>query len=60
MHRVAEYRGLAAKFRREAESASLPQDRKELLDTAERWELLAEERERTTRSSDNDHKGDFQ
>jgi hypothetical protein len=46
MNRAAEYRGIAAKFRREAESTTLPQRKKVVLETAERWDWLAEELEK--------------
>src|SRR5690606_20491754 len=49
MDKAAEYRALAAKFRLEAESARLDNLRAASLRAAEKWECLAEERERTLR-----------
>jgi hypothetical protein len=46
MSKVTEYRGLAAKLRREAEDASLPHLRITNLAAAERWEALADELDR--------------
>ena len=47
MNKIAEYRSLAAKFRREAEAAALPQLRDANMAAAERWEALADELERS-------------
>ena len=47
MTKAAEYRGLAAKFRREAEAATLPDVRISSLAAAERWDILADELERS-------------
>lgn len=41
MDKAIEYRGIAAKFRREAIEAPLPQQRQLALSAAERWETLA-------------------
>ena len=41
MDKVTEYRGIAAKFRREAILSTLPQRRQLALSAAERWESLA-------------------
>jgi hypothetical protein len=49
MSKVDEYRGLAAKFRRDAEAAALPNQRESNLAAAEKWEILASELERTER-----------
>ena len=48
MHKAAEYRGIAAKLRREAMATSLPQQRQLNLSAAQRWEVLAEEIEAVT------------
>jgi hypothetical protein len=48
MHKAAEYRGIAAKLRREAMATPLPQKRKLNLGAAERWEILAAEIEVVT------------
>ena len=49
MSKVTEYRSLAAKFRRDAENASLPNERAANLAAAERWEALADELDRSER-----------
>lgn len=51
MSRASEYRNLAAKFRREAASAALPQLRQIDLAAAERWEFLADEVDRADSSA---------
>jgi hypothetical protein len=43
MDKVIEYRGIAAKLKREAASACLPQVRSLKLGAASRWETLAQE-----------------
>jgi hypothetical protein len=48
MTKAAEYRGIAAKLRRDALAASLPQQRQLNISAAERWDTLAEEIERVT------------
>ena len=47
MNKVAEYRGIAAKFRREAMETSLPLKRLRALNAAQRWDDLAQEIEVT-------------
>jgi hypothetical protein len=47
MSKIAEYRGLAAKFRREAQNATLPELRVASAAAAERWDALADELERS-------------
>jgi len=47
MSKAADYRGLARKFRREADEADLPQQREASLRAAERWDILADEMEHT-------------
>jgi hypothetical protein len=47
MTKAAEYRSLAAKFRHEAEDATLPHLREINLAAAEKWDALAEELEQT-------------
>nr|WP_207785963.1 hypothetical protein [Altererythrobacter segetis] len=51
MSTASDYRNLAAKFRREAECAVLPQLRQVNSAAAERWEFLADELERTEGSA---------
>ena len=48
MRKAIEYRGIAAKLRREAMATSLPQQRQLNLSAAARWEILAEEIEAVT------------
>jgi len=43
MDKAVEYRGIAAKLKREAASAGLPQVRSLKLGAASRWETLAQE-----------------
>jgi hypothetical protein len=43
MDKAIEYRGIAAKLKREAASAGLPQVRNLKLGAASRWETLAQE-----------------
>lgn len=43
MDKAIEYRGIAAKFRREAMESPLPQKRQQALGAAARWEALAQE-----------------
>ena len=50
MSKAAEYRGIAAKLRREAERASIPQVRQDHLEAAEKWEAIAQELEASERS----------
>jgi hypothetical protein len=47
MSKAADYRGLARKFRREADEVDLPHLREANLRAAERWDILAEEIEHT-------------
>ena len=47
MIKAAEYRAIAAKFRREAMETSLPQKRLRALNAAQRWDELAQEIEVT-------------
>lgn len=47
MPKGAEYRGIAAKLRREAMETSPPQQRQLNLSAAARWEVLADEIEAT-------------
>jgi hypothetical protein len=47
MSKAAEYRSLATQFRNEAEEATLPNQRAMKISSAERWEVLADEAERT-------------
>jgi hypothetical protein len=49
MSKAAEYRGLAAKFRREAEDLALAEQREVNLAAAARWEALADDLEETER-----------
>ena len=48
MHKAAEYRGIAAKLRREAMATTIPRQRDLNLSAALRWEILAEEIEAVT------------
>lgn len=43
MEKAIEYRGIAARLKREAERAALPQVRRLKLSAATRWEALAQE-----------------
>jgi len=45
-NKAAEYRGYASKCRRQAEDATLPQERDVIRQAALRWDMLAEEIER--------------
>jgi hypothetical protein len=47
MSKAAEYRSLATKLRTEAEEATLPNLRAMKISSAERWDILADETERT-------------